>query len=136
MKNEIWKPIKKITLKNGTECIFEGYEVSNYGRVRTYKRKYGRVAQGVKNRPLNNTSYIINGRPDQAGYIQFCLSDINKVRRNFRAHILVMQTFVGLPKEYEVVCHYDDVKTNNMLSNLRYDTQKANGEDRKRNSKK
>lgn len=126
---EIWKPVKKIILKNGTECKFIGYEVSNMGRVRTYKKKYG-----YGERSLNNDPYIINGRPDSKGYIQYCLSDVNKKRRNFRAHTLVMQTFVGTPQENEVVCHWDDVKSNNKIENLRYATMKENSEDRFRNS--
>jgi hypothetical protein len=135
MKNEIWKPLNQIILKNGTVCNFEGYEVSNFGRVRTYKRKYGKVANGTHNRPLNLNPYIINGRPDQSGYIQYCLSDINKRRKNFRGHILVMQTFVGLPGEGQEICHYDDIKCNNNIENLRYDTHKSNLMDIKRNSK-
>jgi hypothetical protein len=121
---EIWKPITQITLRNGTVCSFEGYDISNFGRVRTYKKKYGKG-----HRELNKEPYVINGRPDQRGYTQYLLSDVNKKRRNFRAHTLVMQTFVGLPKEYQVVCHNDDIKTNNHISNLRYDTQKANMHD-------
>lgn len=135
MENEIWKPITQIKLKTGQVHYFEGYEVSNYGSVRTYKQKYGRVAKGTYNRPLNAHPVIINGRPDQKGYIQYTLSDVDKVRKNFRGHTLVMQTFVGIPKEYEVVCHFDDVKTNNKLSNLRYDTQEANLQDMVRNKK-
>lgn len=126
---EIWKPIKQIVLKNGEVCEFIGYEISNMGRVRTYKKKYGRGE-----RSLNSVPYIIGGRPDSKGYIQYCLSDINKKRRNFRAHTLVMQTFVGLPNEEQVVCHWDDVKTNNKLENLRYATQKDNMVDRVRNN--
>jgi hypothetical protein len=130
MKNEIWKPIKNIVLKNGTVWTFEGYDVSNYGRVRTYKQKYGQVSRSNVhaglNRPLLKTPTVINGRPDKRGYPQFCLSDTDKKRHNVRAHVLVMQTFMGLPKEYEVVCHFDDVKTNNSLDNLRYGTKKEN----------
>ena len=133
--NEIWKPIEKIVLKTGEECFFEGYEVSNFGRVRTYKQKYGRVSKQSTNRPLLKTPTVINGRPDQKGYIQYLLSDINKKRRNFRAHTLVMQVFVWTPGDNEVICHFDDVKTNNHISNLRYDTQEANMLDKIRNSK-
>jgi hypothetical protein len=137
MENEIWKPVEKIVLRNGTVWYFEGYEVSNYGRVRTYKQKYGQVSRSNKhaglNRPLLKTPTIINGRSDKRGYPQFCLSDTNKKRHNVRAHTLVMQTFIGLPDEYQVVCHFDDVKTNNHLDNLRYDTQKNNLLDAKRN---
>lgn len=138
MENEIWKQVKNIVLRNGTVWTFEGYEVSNYGRVRTYKQKYGRVSNSEinagLNRPLLKTPTIINGRPDKRGYPQFLLSDINKKRHNVRAHTLVMQTFVGLPDEYQVVCHFDDIKTNNNLDNLRYDTQKQNLLDAKRNN--
>lgn len=126
---EIWKPIKTIILKNGTVCNFIGYEVSNMGRVRTYKKRYGRGE-----RSLNTEPYIINGRPDRKGYIQYCLSDVNKKRRNFRVHMLVMQTFVGLPKDEEVICHWDDIKSNNKLDNLRYGTNKDNANDRLRNN--
>jgi len=137
MENEIWKPVKSITLRNGTVWYFEGYEVSNYGRVRTYKQKYGRMPASSKgtinNRPLRSSPTLINGRSDKKGYIQFYLSDINKKRHNVRAHVLVMQTFKGLPNEYEVVCHYNDIKTDNRLDNLRYDTMKANSADSKRN---
>lgn len=137
MENEIWKPVTKIVLRNGTVWNFEGYEVSNYGRVRTYKQKYGQVSKANKhsglNRPLLKIPTIINGRPDRKGYPQFCLSDTNKKRHNVRAHTLVMQTFIGIPDEYQVICHYDDIKTNNNLENLRYDTQKSNLADAKRN---
>ena len=125
---EIWKPIKQITLKNGTVCKFDGYDVSNFGRVRTYKKRYGRG-----HRELSKEAYVINGRPDNKGYIQYCLSDVDKKRRNFRAHTLVMQTFVGIPKKDQVVCHWDDIKANNKLTNLRYATAKDNAEDRLRN---
>jgi hypothetical protein len=138
MENEIWKPVKKIVLRNGTVWYFEGYEVSNYGRVRTYKQKYGQVSRSNMHsglsRPLLKHPTIINGRPDKRGYPQFCLSDTNKKRHNVRAHVLVMQTFIGIPDEYQVVCHFDDVKTNNHLNNLRYDTQKQNLLDAKRNN--
>lgn len=131
-EDEIWKPIERIVFRDGREIFFEGYEVSNYGRVRSYKQKYGSVAPGRK-RPLLKEPYIINGRPDSKGYIQYDLSDIYLKRRNFRAHTLVMQVFYGPPEDGLVVCHWDDVKTNNHISNLRYDTSKANQEDRKRN---
>lgn len=139
MKNEIWVPLKEI-YRNGKVLKFEGYEVSNFGRVRTYKQKYGQVsrsniAAGL-NRPLQKNPTIIKGRPDQKGYMLLCLSDINKKRYNIRVHTAVMQAFNGFPKDKEVICHYNDIKTDNRLENLRYDSQKSNLADRKRNSKK
>ena len=126
---EIWKNVESIKRKSGEISYYIGYEVSNYGRVRSYKYKYGRGK-----RPLLQTPTIINGRLDQVGYPQYILSDINGKRKNVRGHMLVMQTFVGLPDPGMVICHYDDVKTNNHIDNLRYDTQKSNLADMKRNS--
>jgi len=131
-KKEIWKPIKKIVFRDGREIFFEGYEVSSCGRVRTYKQRYGYVSPGNK-RPMLTEPYLIAGRPDSKGYLQYNLSDIYLKRRNFRAHTLVMQTFVGIPDKKNVVCHFDDIKTNNHISNLRYGTPKENMEDKKRN---
>ena len=125
---EIWEKVESITKKTGTS-YYEGYEVSNYGRVRSYKYKYGRGK-----RPMMKDPVIINGRLDPAGYICYMLSDINGRRKNVRGHMLVMQTFVGLPDPGMVICHYDDIKTNNHIDNLRYDTQKSNLADMKRNS--
>ena len=139
-ENEIWKPITTIVLKNSKVHNFDGYEVSNYGRVRTYLQRYGQVsrsnvASGVS-RPNMLKPVILNGRADKKGYLQYWLRDTSGTAKNFRAHTLVMQTFVGIPKEYEVVCHNDDVKTNNHISNLRYDTQLENMLDKYRNAQK
>ena len=46
-----------------------------------------------------------------------------------------MQAFVGPAPDGMVICHYNDIKTDNRLENLRYDTQYANGQDRIRNGK-
>ena len=139
MKNEIWKPITEIKRKDQI-LNFEGYEVSSLGRVRTYKQKYGQVSRSNVhaglNRPLLKTPTIIKGRPDPAGYMQLCLSDINKKRHNIRIHVVVIQTFLGFPEEGFIVCHFNDIKTDNRLNNLRYDTHKANHTDRLRNAKK
>lgn len=117
---ETWKKVTSIKRANGIIRNYEGYEVSNYGRVKSYKSKNPR---------------ILKGRPDKAGYINHWLTDTDGVSKNVRTHILVTQAFWGYPPEGMVVCHYDDVKTNNHLDNLRYDTRKANWEDIRRNKK-
>lgn len=136
MKNEIWKPITEIKRKDHI-LKFEGYEVSNFGRVRTYKQKYGKVSKSLMqsglNRPLRKNPTLITGRPDKRGYMQLCLSDVNKKRHNIRIHIVVAQTFLGFPKDGLIVCHFNDVKTDNRLENLRYDTHKSNISDAQRN---
>ncbi len=132
MEIEIWKPLERIVLKNGKVFEFNGYEVSSLGRVRTYKKRYG---LGPDRNTLNKEPYLIFGRKDHHGYTQFCLYDNNKKKHNFRTHVLVMQTFKGVPKAHEIICHWDDDKDNNKLSNLRYATHKDNGLDRIRNQK-
>ena len=131
---EIWKSIPTLVTKDGRKFTPDRYEVSNLGRIRTKKQRYGRPRLDLGNKRAELTEYrYLKGRPDQVGYIQVDLFDENSVRSKYRLHNIVMQAFVGLPKEGQVICHYDDIKTNNQLSNLRYDTMKANGEDRKRN---
>jgi hypothetical protein len=132
--NEIWKPIKHIK-RNDKILEFEGYEVSNLGRVRTYKEKYGQPKPGGK-RPLRSEPYEIFGRIEKnRGYMLLCLSDVNKKRYNIRIHTVVMQTFVGFPEDGMVICHNNDIKKDNRLENLRYDTQLENMRDIRRNSK-
>ena len=122
--NEIWKPIVPIKIQTGE--VFEpyGYEVSNLGRIRSYRSSKG----------LTQEPKIISGRPDPNGYQNYHLSNKdNSRRRNIRGHILVMQTFVGYPEKDMMICHWDDVKHNNKLENLRYGTREENFKDMIRN---
>jgi len=135
LENEIWKPIGTIVNKNGSNPPI-GYEVSNMGRVRTKRQRYGSPRKSTGQRVDHADYHLIYGRLDGYGYTQYALYNAEKQKRNFRTHVLVMQTFVGLPEEGQIICHYDDDKQNNKQENLRYDTHKANSEDKKRNSKK
>ena len=132
---EIWKEVPEIVQRNGSFTP-DKYEVSNLGRVRTKKQRYGRPRKDTGKRVDLAEYRYLSGRPDGAGYIQYEMYDSEANRKNIRGHVLVMQAFVGAPGKGQVVCHYDDVKNNNQLTNLRYDTMKANGADRIRNSKK
>ena len=121
--------VKEVKLRSGEIFKPHGYEVSDLGRVRSYRNRYS----GYGKKKFVKTPKIINGRPDQSGYTLYMLYDKNGYRKNVRGHVIVMQTFVGFPKNNMQVCHYDDIKTNNKLSNLRYGTAKENGKDRIRN---
>jgi hypothetical protein len=133
---EIWKTIPKLVIKSGREFTPDRYEVSNLGRIRTKKQRYGQPRKDLGNKRGELTEYrYLTGRPDQAGYMQVDLFDANSVRSKYRIHTIVMQTFIGLPEAGQVICHYDDIKTNNQLTNLRYDTYKANNLDKVRNKK-
>lgn len=55
------------------------------------------------------------------------------VKTSQNVHVLVLLAFVGpRPDGYEG-CHFNDVKRDNCLTNLRWDTSKANHADRRRN---
>jgi len=136
MENEIWKPINQIVDTHKKVFTPIGYEVSNMGRVRSYNQKYGR-GSNTGFRPLSPHPTIITGRPDPRGYYQVTMRDsVTKKRRNFRIHTLVMQTFVGPIPDNMVICHFNDIKTDNRLENLRFDTAKANSDDHIRNLQK
>ena len=133
MKNEIWKPITQIIEAQGQTLTPKGYEISNMGRVRSYNQRYGR-GNNTGSRPLLSNPTLVTGRPDHRGYYQVTMTDHTQgKRKNFRIHTLVMQTFVGPAPKGMVICHYNDIKTDNRLENLRYDTSAANSLDMIRN---
>ena len=89
---------------------FPGYEVSDTGLVRSPNR-------------------LLSLKPNNHGYCNVALwRDGKKVRRH--VHNLVLEAFVGPRPEGQFGCHNDGVRTNNSLSNLRWDTASANQLDR------
>ena len=113
---EIWKPV----------VGHEGsYEVSDHGRVRSLPRvihKSDGTHQTLKGRVLRPT-------PHGAGYYHVAIGQAGKKL----IHHLVLEAFVGPRPEGADGCHYDDVRTNNNLENLRWDTRKGNLADSIRN---
>lgn len=96
---EVWKP-----------CVgYEGYEVSNLGRVRS-------------------PNQILSSAPGSHGYLQVQLR-----RGNVRTvHSLVLEAFVGPRPAGKEVCHGDGDKMNCALSNLRWDFPKGNADDKRK----
>lgn len=98
------------------------YEVSSDGLVRSLDR-------------IDKRGYRIKGRQlklklDAYGYHIVALYGIDK-KRDAKVHHLVLEAFVGLrPDATYEACHGDGVKTNNDVSNLRWDTRIANQADR------
>lgn len=107
MKQEIWKPIKG----------YEGhYEVSNMGRVRSYKNnKYG----------LSTIPKDLKPTKMKIGYLFVTLSKDGKHKMK-KIHRLVAEAFIPNPEGLPCVNHRDEVKTNNTISNLEWCTQKYN----------
>lgn len=91
---------------------FDGYQVSSLGRMRGKFR-------------------LIKGTVNIHGYRQFWLTKESKVIPCY-GHRLVLGSFVGAALDGTQGCHFDGDRTNNRLSNLRWDTVAKNHADKKR----
>lgn len=107
--DEEWRPI----------AGYEGhYEVSSLGRVRSLARTVNAgPPPGVRQVPAVMLRQTL--RPN--GYLQVTLS-----KRSFMVHALVATAFIGPRQQGLETCHNDGVATNNVLTNLRYDTVSEN----------
>lgn len=108
---------------------FEGfYEVSDLGRVRSLDRvirsSRGGGTQVARGRLLSPS---IDG--DGRRVVSLSRDGRRRVRRVYQ---LVMEAFVGPCPPGMEVCHGDGVRTNDALSNLRYDTRGNNHRDQVR----
>lgn len=113
---EVWKPIPS----------YEGlYEVSNLGKVRSLDRKVFWERFQVY---TTKHGKILKFKIDRAGYRRVTLYKDDKAR-HWYVHRLVLLAFVGLPQNNQECCHNDGSRTNNTLSNLRWDTKESNMKD-------
>lgn len=123
---ERWRPV----------LGYEGrYEVSDIGRVRSVERKvrFGKNSWRIAPQKLIYQAVIARGNRT-AKYAQVTLWVGNSAQSR-KVYRLVLEAFVGRrPKGLEG-CHGDGDSTNNRLDNLRWDTRKANNDDRKKHGK-
>ena len=115
MKEE-WKDIK------GYERL---YQVSNYGRVRSYDRE---VIQ--KHYSGCDTTHIYKGkvmklRQNKNGYMIAYLTK-NKRQTKYLVHRLVAEAFIPHEPNKNYVNHLDNDSTNNNVTNLEWCTQSEN----------
>lgn len=102
---EIWKSIK------GYEGL---YEVSNFGRIRSYhNNKHG----------LSKEPKIITGL--NGLYPTILLSKEN-IRKTYSIHRLVAEHFLDNPLKLKEVNHIDGDKMNNCVTNLEWASHKGN----------
>lgn len=106
-KLEEWKEIDN----------FDGYYISNKGRVYSDKR-----------------NIFIKLKVDKNGYKQVKLSNKGK-KYYFQVHRLVAKAFIPNPENKPQVNHIDEDKSNNMVSNLEWVTAKENCNHGSRNIK-
>jgi len=109
--SEVWKPIPG----------FDGYEASDQGNVRSYRRQGGGEFHKIPH-PLR-PSIMPPG-----GYAGVGLRQNGRVHRRRIAN-LVLLAFVGPPPDDCEVCHNNSISTDNRLENLRYDTHENNMRD-------
>jgi hypothetical protein len=104
---EVWKNID----------LYEGYQVSNYGRVksvdRTIIRNDGRTAKMPEK--------ILKDRYNRVGYSYICIN-----RKNYAVHRLVATAFLDKNENQTDVNHKNCIKSDNSASNLEWCTKKEN----------
>lgn len=103
------------------------YEVSDMGRVRSLDR-------WIPNRWGGKNLYkgtIICPELNHNGYFRLGLHRDGYLKMKF-VHNLVAESFIGVKPEGYDYCHNDGIRTNNILSNLRYDTKESNQCDRRK----
>ena len=105
---------------------YEGlYQVSNKGRVKSLKNNKTKKEKILK-------PFIVKG------YLQVILCKNNTIK-GLKIHRLVAKSFIENPNNYPCVNHKDECKTNNVVENLEWCTQKYNinfGTRNKRTSEK
>ncbi len=111
---------------------YEGlYQVSNLGRVRSLDRVVPHRWCGtvrLKGRILSLAPNITRGKVD-ALKVNLSQGGTTTVRK---VHRLVLEAWVGPCPDGCEGCHNDGDPTNNIISNLRWDTHKNNGLDRRK----
>lgn len=99
-------------------CAIPGcasHEVSSLGRIR----------------PVSNPARVSIGSGNGVGYLAHPVRLDGRYTRH-TVHSLVLRAFVGPRPDGLVIAHYDGVRDNNRLTNLRYATVAENHGDRRR----
>lgn len=105
---------------------FDGYEVSDHGRVRSIKRNGYKI---LKSRPLTTIKYDHAVYPLKPSGTRITSVGINFAGKTHQVHRLVLLAFRGPCPLGMEGCHNDGDAANNKLTNLRWDTHEANMED-------
>lgn len=117
LEEEVWRPIP------GLE---QYYEASTHGRIRSFSRT---VRQKTGKQYFQAGRLMKPARAIKNKYLSLRLT--NQVETVTRyVHHLVLITFVGPAPEGHEGCHGDGDRTNNRLSNLRWDTRSNNHADK------
>ena len=121
MTEEIWKDAKYLSKEN-ILIDFDGwYQVSNKGRVRSFRKRTG--GNGVPDQRIE-VPFILKSKNDKGGYIRVSLKKDGKIK-GYLLHRLILTTFKEvlehLVNEKIIdINHIDEDKQNNNLENLEW----------------
>lgn len=104
---EIWKNIPN----------FEGYKISNYGRVKNNKLWTGKMY--IQKETILKCSIANNG------YLRVTLMKDGQAKYK-NVHRLVAEAFIPNPNNYDIINHIDGNRANSNVNNLEWCTQKHN----------
>ena len=104
---------------------FIGYEASSFGRVRSLDRY---VVDSNGHRRFRHGRVLSPGS-DKLGRQNVQMPGA----KTCRVHRLVLEAFIGPCPDGMEACHANDIKSDNRLINLRWDTRAANQKDSVRN---
>ena len=102
---EIWKDIEG----------YEGYQVSNLGRVKSTKKKFGRYEMITYLKP----------KVIWTGYLRIGLVKEKKCKQ-FYVHRLVAQAFIPNPENKPIINHINGDRTDNRVENIEWCTHQEN----------
>ncbi len=111
---------------------YSGYRVDDSGNVKSCLSRFGWKSGSTDRWTRSKTWRPLSPEITKRGYLRVVLSGDNGKRQKIPVHILVLTVFEAPRPIGMVACHNDGNKLNNNISNLRWDTAKANIEDERK----
>jgi hypothetical protein len=107
----------------------DGYEASDFGRVRSLDREIVQVSRNGNSYRRTIKGRLLKVTPHRDGHLMVHCGRGSGTRF---VHMLVLLAFKGEPPRGHESCHNDNDPANNRLNNLRYGTRSSNIADRQR----